>query len=78
MKEKKDFPLSKYNFILIGVSVILILVGFLLMSGGATTQAFNPDIFSTRRITVGPMVSFFGFLLMIAAILWKNPKQKAE
>ena len=69
MKDKKDFPLSKNNFILIGVSLVLILTGFLLMTGGATMQEFNPDIFSTRRITVGPMVSFAGFLLMIVAIL---------
>jgi uncharacterized membrane protein len=78
MKDKKDFPLSKNNFILIGVSLVLILTGFLLMTGGATMQEFNPDIFSTRRITVGPMVSFAGFLLMIVAILWKKSKNKAE
>lgn len=78
MKDKKDFPLSKYNFILIGISLVFVLTGFLLMTGGETTQEFNPDIFSTRRITVGPMISFAGFLLMIVAILWKNPKNKAE
>ena len=49
-KEKKTDtrPLGKENFILMGVSVALIVIGFLLMGGGATTEeTFNPDIFST-------------------------------
>ena len=51
-KEKKTDtrPLGKENFILMGVSVALIVIGFLLMGGGATTEeTFNPDIFSTRQ-----------------------------
>ena len=77
MKENKKLPLSKLNFLLIGISVMLIFIGFFLMTGEATTEKFNPDIFSIRRIGVAPMVSFTGFIFMIAAILW-NPKNKAE
>jgi hypothetical protein len=41
--------------ILIAAS-ILIAVGYLLMAGpGSTEQAFNPDIFSTRRIVIAPV-----------------------
>ena len=36
---------------------------------------FNPDIFSVRRITAGPMISLFGFIVMIVAILYK-PRKK--
>jgi len=70
------FNLPKYNAVLIAISVVIIVVGFALMVGnpsGATE--FNPDIFSFRRITVGPMVSLFGFVVMIIAILY-NPKKK--
>jgi len=35
---------------------------------GATE--YNPDIFSFRRITVGPMIALAGFVLMIVAILF--------
>ena len=35
---------------------------------------FNPDIFSTRRIVIGPCVTFIGFLLMAFAILIKPSK----
>jgi uncharacterized membrane protein YecN with MAPEG domain len=70
------FNLPKINAIAIAISVVIIIVGFALMVGapsGATE--FNPDIFSTRRITVGPMIAFFGFILMIVAILYK-PRKK--
>ena len=70
------FNLPKINAIAIAVSVVIIIIGFALMVGapsGATE--FNPDIFSTRRLTVGPMIAFFGFILMIVAILYK-PRKK--
>lgn len=73
------YSLPKINLILIAVSVVIIITGFVLMLGepsGATE--YNPDIFSFRRITVGPMTSFFGFILMIVAILLKNPGEKNE
>ena len=47
------------------------------MSGepsGATE--YNPDIFSFRRITLGPMIALGGFVLMIVAILF--PKKNKE
>ena len=49
------------------------------MLGGSSTVegGFNPDIFSTRRIVVGPLLSFLGFLLMAFAIL-VDPKKKLE
>jgi hypothetical protein len=74
--EKTDFALGKINWILIGLSVALIVVGFLLMTGSASGEHFNPDIFSTRRITVGPMIALFGFLFMIVAIMWPSKKEE--
>ena len=67
------YTLPKLNLVLIAVSFVVIVVGFCLMIGepsGATE--YNPDIFSVRRITVGPMVSLFGFVLMVFAILFKK------
>lgn len=70
------YNLPKINLILIALSLLVIIVGFALMVGapsGATE--YNPDIFSFRRITVGPMVAFAGFLLMIFAILFRARKK---
>lgn len=70
------YNLPKINAILIAISLVIIVVGFALMVGtpsGATE--YNPDIFSVRRITVGPMIALFGFFTMIVAILYK-PRKK--
>lgn len=69
--------LPKFNAILIVACVLIIVIGFALMTGepsGATE--YNPDIFSFRRITLGPMVALAGFVLMIVAILF--PKKDKE
>ncbi len=77
MKQNEKKPaLSKQNLILMAISFVIILIGFFLMIGGSTGEHdFNPDIFSIRRLTVGPMISLFGFVAMVGAILWK-PKKK--
>lgn len=69
-------PFSKVNFLLIGICCLLIIIGFLFMTGGGSTVegGFNPDIFSTRRIVVGPLLAFLGFLFMAFAIL-VDPQQ---
>ena len=69
-------PFSKINLWMMGVCLALIILGFLLMSGGGSDgTSFNPDVFSTRRIVVGPLLSFLGFLFMAFAIIYR-PKKK--
>ena len=70
------YNLPKLSLILIAVSFVIIIIGFALMVGepsGATE--YNPDIFSVRRITVGPMIALFGFVMMIVAILFKKKEK---
>lgn len=71
---------SKKNYLLMGASLILILIGFILMSGGQSKDptAFSPEIFSSRRIVVAPIVCLSGFILMIYAILVKPTQAKKE
>lgn len=60
------------NYILLVVGVLIAVLGFVLMSGSGTTEeAFNPDIFSDRRIKIAPMVSLLGFVVVVVAVLWK-------
>jgi len=67
--------LPKLNLWLIGISFVIIVIGFALMVGAPSGEEYNPDIFSFRRITLGPMISLFGFVCMIFAILFR-PKKK--
>ena len=67
----KNLAFHKINLIICGVAVLVIIAGFLLMSGPATTfDGFEPDIFSARRIKVAPLVCLAGFVLMIVGILY--------
>ncbi len=72
------FALSKINFIIIGVAVLIIIIGFVLMTGPGTTLegGFEPDIFSVRRIKVAPLVCFIGFMVMIVGILFPDNNRK--
>lgn len=74
---RQERPFTRLNFIMMAMCIGLIVLGFVLMSGAGSTAetGFNPDIFSTRRIVVGPAISFLGFLLMAFAIIWQ-PRSK--
>lgn len=57
------------------MACVFIIVGYILMSGpGSTEQAFNPDIFSPRRIVVAPILCLAGYLLIVVGILRKSNK----
>ena len=77
---KNDFAFGKENFLLIAVSVVIIIIGFVLMSGGGSPDdtAFHPEIFSTRRIVVAPIICMIGFGLMVVAILKDSKEKKAS
>lgn len=75
----KNFAFNKTNYILLAIGVAIIVVGFILMSGsGSTEEAFNPDIFSARRIKVAPAVCFVGFVFVAIAIMFKGKKNENE
>ncbi|MCR5333506.1 MAG: DUF3098 domain-containing protein [Bacteroidaceae bacterium] len=68
----EKFAFDKINYILLTIGMIIIIVGFILMSGsGSTEQSFNPDIFSDTRIRTAPLVCFVGFIFMMFGIMHK-------
>lgn len=76
---KRNFVFGKENFIILSVSILLVIIGFWLMSGAKTTEetGFDPAIFNARRIVIAPIVTMTGFILVVWAIL-KKPKDKAN
>jgi len=72
--DKKNFAFDKTNFILLAIGMAIVVIGFLLMVGPNSSEtAFEPDIFSVRRIKVAPVVCLFGFVSMIYAVV-RKPK----
>ncbi|MCS6935635.1 MAG: DUF3098 domain-containing protein [Chitinophagales bacterium] len=69
------FVFDRTNYIMMIAGVMVILIGFLLMSGGATQDPNvfpKEEIYSFRRITLAPIVVMLGFAIEIFAIL-KRP-----
>jgi len=74
-KETVGFALGKENYKLMAIGFAIIVVGFILMTGGKSDDpnVFNPEIFSFCRITLAPIILLFGFAFEIYAIM-KKPK----
>lgn len=77
---QKSIALGKTNLIICGIAILLIIIGFLLMTGPATTleNGFEPDIFSVRRIKLAPVVCLAGFILMVVGILYPSKEKNKE
>ena len=74
--DKRNYAFDKTNFILIAIGMAVVIIGFILMSGGGSDEhAFSADIFSARRVKVAPAVCFIGFISIIYAII-RKPKDK--
>ena len=66
------FAFKKINYLIITISVILIVLGFILMHGVSTGVEYNPDVFSFKRITLAPIISMVGFVGVIVGIMFKT------
>lgn len=76
MHNKKVFAFDRYNFILLTIGMVIVIIGFILMSGSGSSEThFDPAIFSARRIKVAPIVCLVGYLFMIYAII-RRPRDK--
>jgi uncharacterized membrane protein len=67
------FMFTKTNYQIMIGGLLLIAIGFILMSGGRSEDphVFNyEEIYSFRRITLAPILVILGFLTEIVAIMW--------
>lgn len=72
--DKRNYAFDKVNFILIAVGMAIVILGFILMSGGGSDESvFDADIFCVRRIKVAPVICFIGFISIVYAII-RKPK----
>jgi hypothetical protein len=79
MKEntkKQEFLFSATNYKILIIGLVVIALGFILMSGGANENpnVFNEDVYSFRRIRLAPTVVLIGFGITIYSILVKSKK----
>jgi hypothetical protein len=72
--KKKQFLFSKKRYQFLLLSILIIGVGFLLMSGGGSNNpdVFNNEIYSFRRIRLAPLIVILGFIMCIISILYRD------
>jgi hypothetical protein len=65
VKNDQSFAFGKENYMLMAAGIVVIVIGFMLMSG-------KEDIFSSTKLTVAPIVVVIGFVIEIVAIMRKS------
>ncbi|MAJ06031.1 MAG: hypothetical protein CL832_02780 [Crocinitomicaceae bacterium] len=75
MEEKSKMVLGKKNYVFIIIGCLVVILGFILMSGGGSE---NPNIFqeeelfSFRRITLAPFMVMLGYGVVLYGIMKKQ------
>ena len=72
---KTGFAFGKENYRILIIGVVIVVIGYLLMVGGGSddpNQFHADEIFSTRRITIAPIVILTGFVVVLFGIMKKS------
>ncbi|MBO5902676.1 MAG: DUF3098 domain-containing protein [Tidjanibacter sp.] len=74
--DQGKMPFSRRNYLLMLIGFVVIVIGFLLMTGGGSDSPdeFNYAMFSFRRITLAPIIVLAGFAFEIFAIMKRFDK----
>ncbi len=76
MEKKFNSLFGKENFMWMAIGGVVIILGILLMSGGKSADPnifADNEVYSTRRITIAPILIIIGFIIEIYAIM-KKPR----
>ncbi len=79
-EQKTKITLGKENYKFIILGCIIVVLGFILMSGGGTDNPneFNEEeLFSFRRITLAPFFVILGYVIVLYGVM-KRPKVNGE
>ena len=74
--DKTVMPFGKQNYIIVGIGIVLLVLGFILMIGGGSSDpdVFNEKMFDFQHITLSTLLILAGFVVEIVAIFWKGKK----
>ena len=77
MKHHSTSIFGKKNYLIMGIGLAVIAIGFILMSGGGSDNpaVFDASIFNFRRIHLAPALVLIGLAIEIYAIL-VNPNKE--
>ncbi len=78
--ESEKLVFGKINYMLMAAGIVILVIGFLMMSGGGSDDpnVFDEGIFSFRRITLAPILVLIGFVVEGVAIMYRPRNSKKE
>lgn len=71
LPKTQNMVFGKMNYILTLVSLVVLIIGFALMTG-------KTDIYNSTKITVAPIVVILGFIVGLAAIFYREKGGQGE
>lgn len=73
----KRMPIDKKGIRLMIIGLVVLVLGFVLLSGGGVTdpKVFNYDMFDFRRLVLSPIVMVAGIVIIVVSII-KKPEDK--
>lgn len=73
-EEQKNFAFGKQNYIWMIIGVAVIILGYILLSGGGSDDPdkFNYALFNTRRLVIAPILIVGGLVIEVYAIMKKS------
>lgn len=76
-KPRFTFVFTKTNYIIMGIGLVLLALGYILLSGGGSDDpnVFNYEMFNTRRLYVAPILIILGLIAEVVAIMYKPKEQ---
>ena len=76
--QNQTFLMNSNNYKLVIIGLIVIAMGFVLMSGGGSDDPFyfNEAIYNFRRIRLAPTLVLIGFAIEFYAILFRSKASK--
>lgn len=74
---KFDFALDKKNILYIIAGFLVMVLGYILMTGGGSDNPdeFNYEMFNFRRTVLAPLMIVAGMVLEIVAIMYRGGKR---
>ena len=71
--EKRDFVFGKENYIIMIVGLVVLAIGYILLSGGGSNDPdqFSEALFNSRRMLWSPIFIVGGLVIEVYAIIKK-------
>lgn len=77
-RPKMNFAFSKKNYIILIAGILLLIIGFITLSGGGSKDPneFSYALFSSRRMVLAPILLMLGFVAVGVSILLKPDEEQ--